>query len=1014
MTTPPHCADSLIRPSLSQRHGSRFCLFVQDFFRACIPSLAISLALFLTQNSASAAAPGGGLVTAPNVTATDNGDGTVTLDNGIASIVIVTKTARLNSVTYTYDNGSGTRKSQMLAGAGQYYYGGFMLGNQQYVYSLETDPKTNGGNYADVKLLSSTDSNGVMEVHFSMLRGSPGYYSTAIMTHRAQDVAFSVGAWGVVTRVPTTFNWASADSTRNFFVGVQSTKGVKVPNSPHEITVNLDGTQQGEYADKFIYGQDHADQKAWGWSSVGPGGSNIGIWIMTNMDFSDGGPLKRDVGTYPYNNLNNSILTGELGMGSDGNLAAGEQWTKTAGPWFIYMNNVSSSVTDAAQAAATLYDDAVKRSYVEAAHWPYTWFTNSNYAPASDRGTVKGTLSINDVGNQNPTLAGTWIGLEEQPITNNGTYDFQKWLKPYQYWTQTDAAGNFTIPNVIAGSDYTLWAYGPGAAGTFLSQNLKGGNPPLIYDLPATPFTVSVGGGQVTDLGTVTWNASRVGATVFELGYPNRKADEFRHGEDFWAPDKSPALGYPTPVWGMQVQFPIDYPSGMTYTVGQSRWSRDWNYLLPSLADASGVYQPSTGTIQFDLASAPAGSDQASLYIGCAGDDGGKVVLSVNGSNLGSTPGVTATPNAITSSGFNPAYSDDSSIHFSDHGPFSDERITFPASLLHSGQNTLTIKMNATGLTAYLMLDYLRLELTNFIPPPPAQVTPYPGYNQVLLTWPAVPGAARYNILRSTQSGSGYVTISTGLLGSVAGSDQSLMTYTDTGAQNGQTYYYVVQSWNATGGNSGHSPESAAVTPSSALSQSVPSAPSGLTVASSSHHSVQLRWDSTPNADYYQVDRTTLYGDGNGHEISLRTIVLDDGVTSSTYTDNTPTDGATYSYYVKAVNAAGLSSESTAVQARTLPNLPSGAPSGLSGAWSSDGKSIKLKWTAVPGATGYVIYRSNQADSFKWPANFLTTQVETTYTDQDTTLSKSNVYYYRVTPVNIAGISASASVIIGQ
>ena len=54
-------------------------------------------------------------------------------------------------------------------------------------YSLATDPAANGGDYADVKLLSTSDTKGVMETHFSMLRGSPGFYSTAIMTHRRQD-----------------------------------------------------------------------------------------------------------------------------------------------------------------------------------------------------------------------------------------------------------------------------------------------------------------------------------------------------------------------------------------------------------------------------------------------------------------------------------------------------------------------------------------------------------------------------------------------------------------------------------------------------------------------------------------------------------------------------------------------------------------------------------------------------------------------------------------------------------
>ena len=65
------------------------------------------------------------------------------------------------------------------------------------------------------------------------------------------------------------------------------------------------------------------------------------------MEFSNGGPLKRDVSVYPYSELNNSILTGEVGMGSDGFLDNGEEWSKTCGPWFMYLNHVSASVANA-------------------------------------------------------------------------------------------------------------------------------------------------------------------------------------------------------------------------------------------------------------------------------------------------------------------------------------------------------------------------------------------------------------------------------------------------------------------------------------------------------------------------------------------------------------------------------------------------------------------------------------------------------------------------------------------
>jgi hypothetical protein len=80
------------------------------------------------------------------VTVTDNGNGTVTMANGIVSIVIVKKTSRLNEVTYTHERGGKPQTTPMLQGKGQYYYGGFMLGSGAYEYSLATDPKTTRGN----------------------------------------------------------------------------------------------------------------------------------------------------------------------------------------------------------------------------------------------------------------------------------------------------------------------------------------------------------------------------------------------------------------------------------------------------------------------------------------------------------------------------------------------------------------------------------------------------------------------------------------------------------------------------------------------------------------------------------------------------------------------------------------------------------------------------------------------------------------------------------------------------
>ncbi|MEA3207451.1 MAG: rhamnogalacturonan endolyase [Chthoniobacter sp.] len=993
-------------------------LFHSHCYAFQLVSLSLAMAFSPATASANSAADGTGA--GPNVTVTDNGDDTVTMTNGIASIVIVKRTGRLNSVTYTYNQDGATKTVETLKDKGQYYYGGFSLGNGIFEYSLAMDPANNGGKVADVKLLSTTEKNGWMEIHFSMLRGSSGFYSTATMTHRKQDERFEVGAWGVVTRVPPAFNWLSADEKRNFFIGEPTKKGAKVPDSPHEITVCLDGTRAGEYEDKFIYAQDHSDLRAWGWSSVGQGGLNVGRWMMTTMEFSNGGPLKRDVSVYPYGEMNNSILTGEVGMGSDGYMDTGEEWTKTCGPWFIYLNSVPASVKDPRLAAHMLFNDAQAQADAEAKAWPYVWFKDEHFVPPSGRGVVTGKLVINDSGNPTVSAAGLWVGLQKQPQTYKGFYDFQKWSKTSQWWVKTEADGSFTIPHVIAGEKYLLWAFGPGTPGTFLSQKLEGGQPPFECNLPAKEFTVAVRAGETKQLGAIEWKPVRLGETVFELGTPNRKSDEFRHGEDYWAPGTSPKLGFPTPVWGGQMEFPLDFPDGMTYTVGKSQWTKDWNYVLPAAADAAGNYQPCTGTITFDLAKVPANGAMASLYLALAGNDGDKVIVSVNGKNLGDEgAGATGTPNVLLPAGFAPPYSDTSSIHFSDHGPFCDERITLPASLLHAGKNTLSITMDSRNLVSFLMVDYLRLELPGYVPPAPAECAAYAGNKRVLVRWPLVAGATSYNILRSTKPDSGFAPIASGIVAPVCGSGQSRTSFTDTTAANDTQYFYAIQSVNP-GGRSVESKPSTTAMPTSPLSASAPAAPVKLTVSKSGHHEVALTWSASPGVNYYNVWRTTLHTDGVGGTYPLRTIFMDETAGTS-FNDHSPTDGRIYSYHITAVNAAGTSEASAAVTAVPLPAAPVTAPASLTGAWKKtrNGDAITLNWAPVPGSTGYVIYRSSGgAAEFQWPANFLTALVETTYTDQGNTdknakvkgLDHTSDYSYQVTAVNSGGISPPTTV----
>lgn len=970
--------------------------------------------------------PGGGTGTGPDVTLTDDGS-TVTMANGIVTIVCTKSSAILSQINYTYNNSGTTVTNQLLLNGkdgGEFYWENGGWGNPAgFTYSVVA----NNGNYCEIDLLStSPTTNGVMDVHFSMLRGSPGYYVTATWSHRNGDGAIGMGETRDNIYLNPEFTWNTVDAAHNFQYNLGGAGGggtggaVGVQGAPVEVSLWTNGIAQGRYEDKYKYCADFGTERVWGWSSVNnPAasfvGQNIGIWhILASAEYFNGGPMKPELMDAPMVNMLNG---GHYYLGNDSEYGANEVWTRVQGPYFIYCNCVTNTLTNPFQTAQALYTDAQAQAQAEATAWPYSWFTNANYAPASQRGVVSGQFVIADSGNPNATASNLWVGIVQQPTTINGVYDFQLWMKPYQFWVQTDSNGNFTIPNVIAGNNYTLWAFGPGINGTFLSQSQSGNYPPLLYTLPATPFSVTVTAGATNNLGTVTWtNSSRVGATVFEIGYPDRTARKFRHGDDWWVGDIGPSPTNPMPVWSKFLEYPFDFPNGPNYVVGQSRWSTDWNFIQPNVVDSAGNMNGSTSTITFNLAQAPTNGATASLYIALCSDYAGPLIVSVNGNNLYNAPNLNASPiTSIPQTGYFPltissansiGYSvSDTSIREGISAAFSDERLSFSASLLTSGTNTMTINMRKGGsLDNHAMYDYIRLELTGYVPPPPASVTAYAGNNCNLVCWPVTPGATSYNIFRSTTSGTNYVSITNSVIGPVCGSGFNNATYLDTSAANDTTCYYIVQSVNP-GGASTNSPESPGVTPAAGISASAPAAPTGLMVSSVGHQNVTLTWSASPGANFYTVYRSTLVDTLGGASNTLSTIVLNNTNTGTSYTDTSPTDGSVYRYFVTATSAGGTSGNSGSAVGVPLPAPPAAAPGSLTGHFVLV-TNITLNWSPVPNAAGYIISR---ATSVSGPYSYVQNVTETTFTDVGLT---PGTYYYEVAAVNAAGVSPNATLTV--
>jgi hypothetical protein len=184
------------------------------------------------------------------------------------------------------------------------------------------------------------------------------------------------------------------------------------------------------------------------------------------------------------------------------------------------------------------------------------------------------------------------------------------------------------------------------------------------------------------------------------------------------------------------------------------------------------------------------------LYLAIAADFQGPIIVTVNG-NIISDP----------TTGYFPAYSsaslsNDAMERYGAHGGWSDNRITFSGSLLQQGQNEIDLNMRKGGYIGNSALyDYIRLELTGYVPPTPANLTAAPQAGSVTLSWTPVPGATGYTIQRATSPTGPFTTVAANVAGPVVGSGVPNPVYTDTGVTNGTMYYYTVSAANG-GGNS--------------------------------------------------------------------------------------------------------------------------------------------------------------------------------------------------------------------
>ncbi|MGD1089387.1 MAG: polysaccharide lyase family protein [Verrucomicrobiota bacterium] len=225
--------------------------------------------------------------------------------------------------------------------------------------------------------------------------------------------------------------------------------------------------------------------------------------------------------------------------------------------------------------------------------------------------------------------------------------DWQIQVLNYIFNVRADAGGHFTLPHVRPGS-YTLFAAVPGVTDEFRKDNI----------------TVTANG--KVDLGTLVFTPAYYSVKLWEIGMADLRTTGFKLS------DQPRQYGLDKTV-----------PSDLTYTIGTSIPSRDWYYSQAKQGDWK---------VNFNVNRTYGG--EGVLTIGVAGQTSNpRLQVLVNNNLVGTYTGGNSSAeyrSAILGSSYH-----------------ENKIIRFPASLLRSGVNTVTLRLGGGSI----MYDVVKLEI---------------------------------------------------------------------------------------------------------------------------------------------------------------------------------------------------------------------------------------------------------------------------------------------------------------
>lgn len=292
---------------------------------------------------------------------------------------------------------------------------------------------------------------------------------------------------------------------------------------------------------------------------------------------------------------------------------------------------------------------------------------------------------------------------------------------------------------------------------------------------------------------------------------------------------------------------------------------------------------------------------------------------------------------------------------------------TVRAYWMDDGKKILS-KYDKTGVSAKAILN--KSVITSITNLSPAKLT---------INWKKISGANGYRVYRINDDGSyKYVT-------QVSNSDT--LSYTESGLSIGQSYTYKVRAYRTVNKKRVYGSYSDAVTGECSLDYPAsPELPVLGGASSYSYNKIKVIWNTVKSAEGYRVYRKTAGGSWK----TLKTI--SDSKTMS-FIDATATTGTTYYYTVRAYRKAYDKTlwsgyDKVGKSAKAVPSK-----SVINSINNKIGKTLKLNWKKVPGASGYRIYQIKSDGSDQYISQ-ISKGSTLTYTHKG--LKKGETYQYKI------------------